>query len=175
MKILISGLLVFACWATFSTFLYVCKIKDLCREKETTLVSSLSVNDSLAAGTLPDTLAQQADLMPENLLIYFEFDKSSFAADSTISAYYDKSMEYMLRNSAAGLLITGHTDSKGSDEYNKALGYRRAQSVQLYFESKGFPPGKITIDSKGEKVPAEDNITDEGRAKNRRTTVKIKN
>jgi OOP family OmpA-OmpF porin len=81
----------------------------------------------------------------------------------------------MLRNSDAGLLITGHTDSKGSDEYNKALGYRRAQSVQLYFETKGFPPGKITIDSKGEKEPAEDNITDEGREKNRRTSVKIKN
>jgi peptidoglycan-associated lipoprotein len=182
MKILITGLLVFVCWATFSSYLYVCKIKDLCNEKETIPVSSLTVNDSLAAGSLPDTmdvqadtLAVQPDVIPENMLIYFAFDISSFATDSSISAYYDNSMAYMLRNSAAGLHITGHTDAKGSDEYNEALGYRRAQSVKVYFESKGIPSDRITIDSKGEKEPAEDNNTDGGRAKNRRASVIIKN
>ncbi|MCF8226952.1 MAG: OmpA family protein [Bacteroidales bacterium] len=175
MKILTTGFLVFVCWASFSTFLYVCKIKGFCNEKETTLVSNLTVSDSMAADSLPDTLALQPDLITENLLIYFAFDKSSFAPDSSISGYYDKSMAFMQRYSGARLHITGHTDAIGSDGYNKALGYRRAQSVQDYFESKGFPPDKITIESKGEKEPVENNITDEGRAKNRRAYVTIKN
>ncbi|MDZ7737900.1 MAG: OmpA family protein [Bacteroidales bacterium] len=175
MKILISGFLVFVCWASLSSYLYVCKIKGLCNEKDTAFVSNLAVNDTLSAVSTPDTLALQADLKPDSLLIYFAFDKSSFVADSSISAYYDKSVAYLLRYSAAGLHITGHTDAKGSDEYNKALGYRRARSVQVYFENKGFPPEKITIDSRGEKEPAETNNTDEGRAKNRRASVTVKN
>lgn len=189
MKIILTGLLVFLGWAAFSSYLYVCEIKDLCNEKETSLVSSMIANDSLAAGSKSDTLDVQADTMdvqadtmdvqadviPENLLIYFAFDKSSFDPDSSISAYYDKSMAYMLRNSAAGLHITGHTDAIGSDEYNMALGYRRAQSVKDYFETKGISSDRITIDSKGEKEPAEDNSTNAGRAKNRRASVTIKN
>jgi outer membrane protein OmpA-like peptidoglycan-associated protein len=173
MKILTAGFLVFACWATFASYFYVCKIKGLCNDNNTMLVSSPAINDSLPAGSLPDTLVVQADLIPANLLIYFAFDKSSFADDSSISGYYDKSIAYMLRNSSAGLHITGHTDAKGSDEYNKALGLRRARSVQDYFKSKGFSPAKITIDSQGENEPVENNTSDEGRAKNRRVDVKI--
>ncbi|MFO7851899.1 MAG: OmpA family protein [Bacteroidales bacterium] len=182
MKIILTGLLVFLGWAAFSSYLYVCKIKDLCNEKETISVSGQIANDSLAAGSQADTLNVQADTMdvqadviPENLLIYFAFDVSSFEPDSSISAYYEKSMAYLLRNSAAGLHITGHTDAIGSDEYNMALGYRRAHSVKDYFESKGIPSDRITIDSKGEKEPAEDNSTNAGRAKNRRASVTIKN
>lgn len=175
MKILTTGFLVFFCWASFATYLYVCKIKGLCNERETTNVSNLIVEDSLTAGSLPDTLAVQPDLIPEpeNLVIYFGYDKSSFTADSSLSGYYNKSMAFMDSNSAAGLQITGHTDAKGSDEYNQWLGYRRAQSVQEYFERKGCPPDRITIDSKGEKEPVENNNTDEGRAKNRRASVTI--
>lgn len=176
MKILVTGFLVFFCWASFATYIYVCRIKDLCNEKETTPVSNIIEEDSLTAGSLSDTLAVQPGLMsePEDLVIHFAFDKSSFAADSSLSVYYDKSMAFMLRDSAAGLHITGHTDAKGSDEYNQALGYRRAESVQEYFDRKGFPSDRITIDSKGEKEPVDNNTTDEGRAKNRRASVTIK-
>ncbi|MCA1757670.1 MAG: OmpA family protein [Bacteroidales bacterium] len=80
----------------------------------------------------------------------------------------------MLSNPEAEIHITGHTDAIGSDEYNMALGYRRAHSAKVFFESKGFPSDKITIDSRGEKEPAEDNTTHEGRAKNRRASVTIK-
>lgn len=174
MKILTIGFLVFVCWASLSTYLYVCKIKGLCNEKENVLISTVKVNGAYTADSLQNTLAAEP-AMPEKLLIYFAFDKSAFVSDSDESGFYDASITYMYHNSEAGLLITGHTDSKGSDEYNQALGYRRAQSVSDYFESKGIPAGKITIDSKGEKEPAENNSTDAGRAKNRRASVTIKN
>ncbi len=174
MKILTIGFLVFVCWASLSTYLYVCKIKGLCNERETALISTVKVNDAYIADSLPDTLAAEP-AMPDKLLIYFEFDKSEFVSGSDVSGFYDVSITYMNHNSEAGLLITGHTDSKGSDKYNQALGYRRAQSVMDYFEDEGIPARKITIDSKGEKEPAENNSTDEGRAKNRRASVTIKN
>lgn len=175
MKILTAGFLVFVCWAAISTFLYVCKIQGLCDERENILASSLTVNKSLTTVSEPDEEALEPALIPENLLIYFAFDKSSFAADTSITGYFDKSMALMLDNAAERLHITGHTDAIGSDAYNRALGYRRAQSVQDYFKSKGFPSDKITIESKGEQEPAESNSTDEGRARNRRAIVTIKN
>ncbi len=156
MKILTIGFLVFVCWASLSTYLYVFKIKGLCNEKETVLISTVTVNGAYTADSLPNTLAA-GPAIPEELLIYFAFDKSAFVSDSDVSGFYDASITYMYHNSESDLLITGHTDSKGSDEYNQALGYRRAQSVKDYFESKGIPAGKITIDSKGEKEPAENN------------------
>lgn len=174
MKILTTGFLVFVCWASLSTWLYVCKIKGMCGEHETILISPVKVNDAYTADSLPDKLAGKP-VLPDNLQVYFAFDKSEIISDPAVSKFYDASNTYMFHNSGAGLLITGHTDARGSDEYNQALGYRRAKSVQNYFESKGIPANKISIQSKGEKEPAVNNNTDEGRAKNRRAIVTIKN
>ena len=73
----------------------------------------------------------------------------------------------------ARLSITGHTDAIGSEEYNLALGFRRAQSVQSYFENKGIPANRIIVESSGEKEPADNNNTTTGRANNRRTVITI--
>jgi outer membrane protein OmpA-like peptidoglycan-associated protein len=174
MKILSIGFLVFVCWVSLSTWLYVCKIKGLCGEHELIMISTIKVKDAYTADSLPNTLAAKP-AMPGNLLVYFAYDKSEFITGSDASEFYDASITYMFHNPDAGLKITGYTDSKGSDEYNQALGLRRAQSVKDYFEGKGIHIQKLTIESKGEKEPAEDNRTDVGRAKNRRATVTIKN
>jgi outer membrane protein OmpA-like peptidoglycan-associated protein len=174
MKILVTGVLVFVCWASLSTWFYVCKIKGLCGEHELIMISTIKVNDAYTADSLPNTLAAKP-AMPDNLLVYFAYDKSEFITGSDVLKFYDASISYMFHNPDAGLQIIGHTDSKGSDEYNQALGFRRARSVQDYFECKGIPVGKLKIESKGEKEPAENNTSDEGRAKNRRVSVTIKN
>ena len=174
MKTLIIGFIVFLGWTGMSSYIYICKIKGLCIEHETILVSTIKVDNAYTADSLPDTLADKPS-MPDKLLVYFPFDKSVFISDSDISKYYDVSITYMFHNPDAGLQIIGYTDSKGSDEYNMALGLRRAKSVMDYFKSKGIPVEKITIDSKGEKEPVENNNSDEGREKNRRATVTIKN
>jgi len=74
----------------------------------------------------------------------------------------------------ARISITGHTDAVGTDEYNQALGTRRAESSQTYFIEKGIPRDKIISESRGEKEPADNNNTTEGRANNRRTLTVIK-
>jgi len=174
MKILIIGFLVFFSWSALSTHLYVCKIKGLCNEP-ITLQTEMAVNKSVIAGdTLKKTLVQEQAVIPENLVIYFAFDKSEFSPDGATDKYFEKSNIYLNHNSQAILRITGYTDAIGSDEYNQALGYRRAQRLQNYFESKGMQANKVLIESRGEKEPAGDNNSSAGRASNRRTVITIK-
>jgi outer membrane protein OmpA-like peptidoglycan-associated protein len=173
MKIIIIGFLVFLGWTSLSTYVYVCKIKGLCHEAEPVVTKPPIHAEVVMADTVSKALIQKKVVIPKDLLIYFSFDKSELASSTELSKYFEESMAYMFVNTGATLRITGHTDAVGSEEYNQALGYRRAQSIQSFFENKGMPPVKIVIGSKGEKEPADDNSTVSGRTKNRRAVLII--
>lgn len=175
MKILILGFLALFGWSAFSTHFYVCKIKRLCGEPLTMQPGEVRNNGVLAVDTLSNPLVHEQPLVPEKMIIYFDFDKSEFKSDLNTENCYVESKVYLDQNLQSRLSITGHTDAVGSDDYNQALGYRRAKSIQNYFESKGIPANKIIIESKGEKQPADDNNTIAGRTKNRRSEITLKN
>lgn len=174
MRILIIGLITFFAWSTLSTYIYVCVIKDLCDEPVSMQMSDASNKDTTANETIQKPLVKQATI-PKDLIVYFEFDKSEFNSNAVADKYFDESNLYLNQNSDSKLSITGHTDAIGTKEYNQALGYRRAQSLQRYFEKKGVLANKMIISSKGENEPVDVNNTDEGRANNRRTVITIKN
>ena len=69
------------------------------------------------------------------------------------------------------VLVEGHTDAFGSDDYNRELGRKRAEAVRDYLVGKGLAAEKIQVVSHGESQPAATNDTEEGRALNRRTEV----
>jgi len=70
--------------------------------------------------------------------------------------------------------IEGHTDNTGSDEYNEALGLKRAMAVRDYMnKSGGIPLHAMNVISFGESQPVADNATSEGRSKNRRVVVRV--
>jgi outer membrane protein OmpA-like peptidoglycan-associated protein len=71
------------------------------------------------------------------------------------------------------LLIAGHTDSVGTDEYNFGLSQRRAQAAADYLMTRGIPPARINITGLGESEPVASNDTDQGRQLNRRVEVAI--
>lgn len=172
MRILIIGFITFFAWSSLSTYIYVCKIKGLCDEPISMQISEVK-NDTIANETIQKPLVLQA-VVPKDLIIYFEFDKSDFSSNAVADKYFDESNLYLNQNIQAKISITGHTDAIGTKEYNQALGYRRAQSLQRYFEKKSVHANKIIITSKGENEPVADNNTDEGRANNRRTVITIK-
>lgn len=174
MKTLVTGLLIFACWASLSTWIYVCKIRGLCTDVKPVAESTRQITEPITTDSLSNT-SEVKPVAPEMHLVYFEFDKSSFAIDSLLSTFSNSSIIYLTHYSESGLFIIGHTDDKGSFDYNQALGYRRAESIKDYFESQGISAGKITIVSKGEYEPAEDNSTVSGRAKNRRASISVIN
>lgn len=71
------------------------------------------------------------------------------------------------------IVVHGHTDSVGSEDYNMKLGRRRAQAAKNYLVDKGSPPGRIRIKSWGESKPIASNSTPEGRAQNRRIEFRV--
>ncbi len=70
-------------------------------------------------------------------------------------------------------IVVGHTDSIGTDEYNRKLSLRRADSVKTYFVSQGVPQIKIRAEGRGESEPVASNKTAAGRSQNRRVEVTV--
>ena len=170
MRILIMGFIIFIGWSALSTYIYLCKIRMLCPQEQTTLVRAVNPKDTLTK----EPKGKETVTIPKALVTYFAFDKSNFIPDEAARAYFEKSNAYIQQYTQAKISITGHTDAVGTIEYNQALGMRRAQTMQMYFASMGMPENSIKIESKGEKEPVANNSSDEGRAKNRRTVVTIK-
>lgn len=174
MKILLIGLFTFLIWSTFSSYIYVCKIKGLCNEPGSMQISEIQNKNALVTDTLETPIAKIQLAIPKDLVLYFDFDKSDFKPNEITDNFFNESNTYLNHYTQASIKITGHTDAIGSIEYNQSLGFRRAKSAQQYFEKKGIQANKINIISKGENDPADNNNTIEGRAKNRRTVITIK-
>jgi len=168
MRILITGLVVFVVWSFFSTWLYV----DILRHDAKAPVA-IQANPEPKT-TEADSLARIYAMMPEEILVYFEFNKTSFTPDPQVESRLNEFKSWLDKYPGSMLLVAGHTDLVGTREYNQALGLVRAQVVQKYLESKGIPASRMITDSKGEDQPIAGYITSEGRAKNRRTEISIK-
>jgi OOP family OmpA-OmpF porin len=121
-----------------------------------------------------DSLMQLKALMPKDLMIYFEFDKTKFKSDPQTDISIAEFKSWLDKYPESMLTVTGHTDFIGSPEYNQALGLERAQIVEKYLENKGIAVNKMITGSKGKEQPIDDNITHQGREKNRRTEITIK-
>lgn len=67
--------------------------------------------------------------------------------------------------------IIGHTDSTGSDDLNDRLSVQRAQATKNYLAARGVDPNRIVIAGRGEHEPVADNVSEAGRAKNRRVEI----
>ncbi|MDC8004219.1 OmpA family protein [Aureisphaera galaxeae] len=108
----------------------------------------------------------------ENNGVYFDTNKYNINADS--KATLDKLAGVLVEFRDTDVLVVGHTDSTGSDEYNMTLSKNRAQSVTNYFTgSKGLSPGRFNTNWFGETSPIASNDTPEGRAQNRRVNIVI--
>lgn len=107
---------------------------------------------------------------PEILTIYFDFDKSNIRSE-----FYDNlnaHAAYLQANSDASVVLQGHTDERGTREYNMALGERRGNAVQRYLSMQGVDSSQIEVVSYGEERPVVRSAsTREEHAKNRRVEI----
>ena len=104
--------------------------------------------------------------------VYFDFDKTTLKEESYPEL--DKLYSFLIQNPKVKIEIDGHTDSKGSVEYNKQLSKGRSQSVKKYLVKKGIGPGRITSKGFGKSQPLVSNDDEEdGRELNRRTEFVI--
>ncbi|MEO6290285.1 MAG: OmpA family protein [Ginsengibacter sp.] len=103
--------------------------------------------------------------------VEFDFGKASLrtASYSTL----DDLVDYLNRKPNERIEIGGHTDNVGSDAKNLVLSLERAKSIVQYLVSKGINNDRVVAKGYGAEEPIEENTTEEGRQKNRRTEVKI--
>lgn len=104
--------------------------------------------------------------------IYFDFDKYNIKTSE-----YGKLKaiaEYLKNNPAVSILIEGHCDERGTDEYNLVLGEKRALSTRNFLVALGISPKRLYTISYGESRPADPGHNEEAWAKNRRAEFKIK-
>ncbi len=104
-------------------------------------------------------------------IVNFAFDSSNLTAAA--KSNLDKLAKVLADNPDTNINIYGHTDSKGSDEYNYSLSERRAASVKSYLSSIGIANSRMFTKGEGEASPVATNDTDAGRAKNRRVEFAI--
>ncbi len=107
----------------------------------------------------------------EDAGVYFDTNKSDVRGTS--AATLDKLAGIFKEYPKSNILVEGHTDSAGSEEYNWKLSQHRAESVTNYLVSKGISSGRFTTKWYGETQPRESNETAAGKAKNRRVELAI--
>ncbi len=126
--------------------------------------------------TIPGAQVERSEegiqvILDEQSEIRFDFDKSSLTDSAKLNL--NKFVTIFNKYPDTNILIVGYTDSKGSEEYNKKLSERRAESVAQYLISNGIAASRLTSKGMGEEEPKASNDTEEGRAENRRVEFAI--
>ena len=117
----------------------------------------------------PDTDVNYQILKP--FTVYFGFDSNIIKSDQR--AKLMKVYEWMEAHPGKMILLAGHTDDRGTLEYNRGLGERRALAVRDYLLGLGADPAMIHTLSYGEERPASTGSTESDYAKNRRVQVGV--
>lgn len=120
----------------------------------------------------PIALAPEAAPVPKKLVlegVNFDFDESVIRPED--QANIDKDIATLEQWGKVNIEVAGHTDSRGSDEYNMTLSQQRADAVRNHLIKKGIEADRLTAVGYGESQPVADNATDEGRFKNRRVEL----
>ncbi|REH36775.1 peptidoglycan-associated lipoprotein [Paraperlucidibaca baekdonensis] len=126
------------------------------------------IADSTTEVISTDSLASSADLLRVRVY-YFGTNLS----DITAIAYggLNAHAQYLINNPNTRLQLSGHTDERGTREYNLALGERRANAVARYLVSAGVNAGQLTVVSYGKEKPVVDGSYEEAWAQNRRVEL----
>jgi peptidoglycan-associated lipoprotein len=127
-----------------------------------------AANSNAGGGSDDEVAGPQAGLLAKRT-VYFDFDSSEIKGEGTdIVAAHAK---YLARNPGTRVRLEGHTDERGSREYNIGLGERRAQAVRRALLLQGAADAQISTVSYGEERPAVPGHDEAAWAKNRRVEI----
>ena len=124
--------------------------------------------DRLAREAAERTTAIATDL---SAMIHFDYDRSDVRGDD--GPNLDRKAAILAANPAVRLRVSGHADERGSDEYNLALGMRRAAAAKRFLENKGVDGARIEVISFGEERPLATSGDEAGFATNRRAEFEV--
>uniref|UniRef100_A0A7C4RU44 Peptidoglycan-associated lipoprotein Pal n=1 Tax=Desulfatirhabdium butyrativorans TaxID=340467 RepID=A0A7C4RU44_9BACT len=104
--------------------------------------------------------------------MYFEYDSSALLPEAR--ELLKRKAEFLMANPQISIVIEGHTDERGTSEYNIALGERRAESVRSFLEGLGVAASRMSTVSYGEEKPIDPGHNEAAWAKNRRAHIEIR-
>lgn len=131
-----------------------------------------TANDTIRVTLYLDVLTTTSEsLAIEN--IYYDFNKSFIRTDA--AAILDKLVTLLEEHPSATVLLTAHTDIRGSDTYNIALSRQRAEKAKTYLLQKGISSGRISTNFQGKRAPSDncDPCNEAQHQSNRRTNIQI--
>jgi OOP family OmpA-OmpF porin len=105
--------------------------------------------------------------------VNFDFNSAELRPDS--GPILDQAVAVLGENSDVLVVVEGHTDNIGNDEYNQALSVQRAEAVFRYLVNRGIAPERLRTEGHGESRPVATNDTEQGRAQNRRVELRVMN
>ncbi len=144
---------------------------NITNRNETDVMTDVLTNEAIC-------LDKKLVIRPEDVVtIYFDFDKSKLKSRS--KEVLDSIVVVLTENPNATIQISGYTDGMGSEDYNVALGERRAKACADYLMKNGINKERISFESFGECCPVEMELINgrdnpDGRSKNRRALINIK-
>ncbi len=112
------------------------------------------------------SISQQAFQEFQNQDVYFDFDKYDLRTDARTTL--DRKASFLNQNSSIRVQVEGHCDERGTNEYNMALGERRANAAKQYLTTAGISAGRLSTISYGEERPLDPSHTEAAWARNRR-------
>ena len=105
--------------------------------------------------------------------VYFKYNTDDPIDQVNVVSYLDNLADELVK-SGKTVHLTGHTDADGDQAYNEKLGLKRANRGKTYLMSKGVPENQITVETRGKQEPVSDNVSEEGKQKNRRVEIEVK-
>lgn len=157
---------------TAVAFVVACKKAD---KKPDDTTATQPADGTEAQGTPPEIVEKPITIdasgsdggkIPGLYTINFEYDQARLTADA--KQKLSENAEWIKKNPSTTVQIEGHTDSRGTVEYNLALGERRAKSVKTYLQGLGVDAKRMTIISYGEEKPLDATDSESSWGKNRR-------
>ncbi|WP_371195472.1 peptidoglycan-associated lipoprotein Pal [Glaciecola sp. SC05] len=116
-----------------------------------------------------DMVAQEKASLESQQTVFFDFDRSTIKAE--FFPVLRKHAEFLVKNQNQRVVIEGHTDNRGTPEYNIALGERRAKAVETFLQNEGVRSSQMSVVSYGEEKSAVSGTSEYAFAQNRRSVV----
>ena len=173
-------------WSLLYSWFWNCQRKPHCSVGEydghssaviAPIENDASVEDNSSA-MVESTEDDEEKVEVEKLLftpldVYFETAQVGISRTPEIDNFLNTAKKYLEANPNKKLSVVGHTDNDGTHATNDPLSVKRANLLKDMLIQEGFNESQLVISGKGEREPIASNDTPEGRAKNRRATVRL--
>jgi peptidoglycan-associated lipoprotein len=152
-----------------AALLVACSGSDTKEEDEAAAAAAAAAAEAAASAAAAEQQAREDAATAVGNVFYFEFDSSTLTAE----AVSDLNVHIAaLQSNERNVRLEGHTDERGTREYNLALGERRANAVRDYMVANGIPTYRIETVSYGEERPAAYGSGESNWSQNRRVELK---